>query len=107
RKTLKHDTVKIRFDLGLCRGHRDRVHIHNLIEEGGLMNAFERELAGKELVENDTEGENIAPVIDVLPLDLFGRHVPGGPDSAPLFRKTADLAPGSPQLCQTEIHDLA
>ncbi len=67
------------------------------------MDSLERCLAREELEEEDAKREDVRPVVGVLPLYLFRRHISGRADRATLFGEPRDI---TPELGKTEIHDL-
>ncbi len=62
----------------------------------------EGKLAGQHLKQHHAEGKNIASLINVLPLDLFGSHVGESSHGA---GSPGELQ-GAFQLCQSEVHHL-
>jgi elongation factor G len=55
--------------------------------------AAEGLLAGQHLVEDDAQGEDVGPVVDVAPLDLLRRHVVGGAQELPVVGEVRGVEP--------------
>ena len=73
-------------------GRRGRV-VQDRGHDRELPLAAERPLPGRHLVEDDSEREEVAPVIHPALLDLLRRHVGRGPDDAPGPGQTGVLRP--------------
>src|SRR5262249_51193603 len=70
-------------NLGVVLQDIRRVLVRDLVHELRHRVSFERKLAARELVETDGEREKVAPPVDLLPLQLLGRHVRRRPEHHP------------------------
>ena len=58
--------------------------MHDVVDRVGLTRLCKRMVSGQQLVKDRTEREDVGAVVDVVPLDLLGRHVPHRTDVRPL-----------------------
>ena len=64
-----------------------RLLVHDPVEKRRLVFATEGEPAGKHLVEDHAEREDIGAAVGLQPLGLLRRHVRSGPESCTLSGK--------------------
>ena len=78
-KTLQ-DNLLHRRGVGIIFGGRDRVFPQDCVSDLNNTLAAKRDRSSHQFVKNDSPSPDIGPGVDVLGLDLLGRHVLGRPD---------------------------
>ena len=83
---------------GIGRGGARGIGLHHLVEHRVGVGALEGEPSSEHLVEHDAEGEEVGPVVDLLALDLLGRHVVGRAEELPLLGEVRAVEPGDAEV---------
>ena len=105
-QAFQDDPIQLGIQVGFDATHGTRVDINNFIHQCRLVYAFERQFAGDHFIEHDTQREDIGPMVGLLPLHLFRRHVSGRPDSTSFLRQPRNFTAAGPQFRKSEVHDL-
>ena len=97
RQRLGHHGIELRRHGRPGQRRQHRLDVERLLHDGGHA-ALERPFAGEHLVEDDTRGPDVGPVVGRIAPELLGRHIGGRAEHGADMRHRGILDPRDPEI---------